>query len=96
MKKISPYINPVYVPLPKSPNIRNTKGEWIWVLEKESLPYAESVYRPPPKFPDIPKLSRILLDFDTENQIGTIHTGKISLVSIKISLENIISINMKK
>ena len=62
--EISPYINPIYRPLPNPPNIQNTKGERVWVLEKESLHYAESNYRPPPKPPDIPKLSKILLDLE--------------------------------
>ena len=44
-KKISPYINPNYRPPPKPPNIQNTKGERVWVLEKQSLHYGESNYR---------------------------------------------------
>ena len=70
--KIAPYINPVYIPPPKPPNIQNTEGESIWVLEKESSSYVESVYRPP-KPPDIAKFSRILLDFDMDLDMDYSH-----------------------
>ena len=68
-KKILPYINPIYRSPPKPPNIQNTDGERIWVLENKSLLYTESDYRPPPKPLDIPQLSSILLGLETNLKI---------------------------
>ena len=64
-KKISPYINPTHRPPPKPPNIQHTKGERKWTFNKK--PFMKSVCRPPPKPLDIPKLSRILLDLETDS-----------------------------
>ena len=89
-KKISPYINPIYRPPPKPPNIQNTKGESVWVLEKESLCYAQSDCRLPPKTPDISKVPRIISIFDTD--LNKDHTHREIQLALEIRPENAIPI----